>query len=126
MKENTEIAFAKFREVLKKNKLKENVDYEINFVVQYFSSMFEATKIRFELFVDMNETSPLLVAKCLNESDSCIINFALPELTLDNYDRSVIYFSEEKFESPNTYNLGSFKTFLRFTGLYSKSARSSS
>lgn len=120
MKDNTEKAFVKFREVLKKNKLKENTDYDVNFVVQYFSNIFEVTKVRFEVFVDSNETSPLLVVKCLSNFDSCVINFAVPELTLDKYDRFAICFSEEKFESPNTYHLDSFKTFLKFISLCTK------
>lgn len=126
MTENTEKAFTKFKEVLKKNKLKENFEYDTEFEIQYFSNRFNVKRIRFEMFVDVNETSPLLVVRCLNDSENCIINFAIPDLTLDNYDRATIYFSESTFESPNTYNLDSFKVFLKFAGLHFRSTKSSS
>lgn len=126
MIENTEKAFTKFREILRKNRLKENIEYDVNFEIRYFSNRFNVKQIRFGMFVDVNEISPLLVARCLNDSENCIINFAIPDLTLDNYDRSTIYFSESTFESPNTYNLDSFKVFLKFAGLQFRSAKSSS
>lgn len=112
MKENTEKAFEAYRLVLKKNKLKENVNYTVDFDIMFFSQTLHISKINFEVFIDNFELSPILLANCINDKESCCVSFASPEFIIDKYDRDNIYTSSN-FISPHTYDLSFFKSFTK-------------
>lgn len=115
MQENVELAFKKFKQILTKNKLQENVEYETNFKLQDFSQFLNIEKIKFKLQSNQSGSSPFLGVKCYSSTDSGFIAFAIPEYTLDKYDKQGIYSDKNSkhFMSPNTYNLDLFQSFLR-------------
>lgn len=112
MQENVEKAFEAYRLVLKKNKLEECIDYNVDFEIPFFSQKVKISKVSFKVFVDKSELSPMLIADCLGEDVYCCVSFAKPEFVLDKYDRTSIY-TNTNFASPHTYDLSLFKNFLK-------------